>query len=408
MANIIEQQDLLKGLPDARLATLMQNPDGSMPPFLVAAEAQRRQSIRQQYSGAGNNESVVDTLTKQMSKTPENLKAPAQTPPQMPPPMQQPMQQAGIGALPQDQGMADGGEVRRFAGGALVTPQASPWDQGIISKVYDYVSPGIDTLVNNMQKFGVNRTPEQQAQLDAQSGFVPPSDQPTSTPAAPPSNESYSPTGEPNTAPPDKKPPSATTGTDDTSPENKYKSMEADMRHRLEGLYADDKPSNWENAQKWFAMSQQIMNPDATLMQGLVNAGAAYADSAGNQAAQQRQGSRARDEALLNWDMQIMQGNRSAEAAAAAKAQDRQDAIDKRQTPEASDALKAIHDIITGIDKKLEDPMGMMDPKEKESLLRQRQMYEMNLASIMDRGGFGPSGGVVGRNEYDALGLGGR
>jgi len=188
--------------------------------------------------------------------------------------------------------------------------------------------------------------------------------------------------------------------------------MEADMRKRLEGLYAADEPSNWENAQKWFAMSQQIMNPDATLMQGLVNAGAAYADAAGNQAAQQRQGSRAQDEALLNWDMQIMQGDRSAEVAAAAKADERQYDREKRGTPEASDALKAIHDIITGIDKKISDGekdlLNPMDPKEKESLLRQRQMYKMNLASIMDRGGFGPSDGVVGRSQYDALGLGGR
>ena len=114
MANIIEQQDLLKGLPDARLSLLLQSPDASIPPFLVAAEAQRRQSIRQQFAGDGGKESVVDTLTKQLSNVPQNIQAPMRTPPQMPPPMQP--QMAGIGALPQgQQQMANGGPVRRFA-----------------------------------------------------------------------------------------------------------------------------------------------------------------------------------------------------------------------------------------------------------------------------------------------------
>jgi len=104
MPNIIEQQDLLKGLPDARLSMLMQNPTGDIPPFLVAAEAQRRQSIREQFSG-GPQESVVDTLTKQLASVPQNIEAPMQTPPRMPPPQMQ----AGINALPQ--GMRRGGFV---------------------------------------------------------------------------------------------------------------------------------------------------------------------------------------------------------------------------------------------------------------------------------------------------------
>lgn len=73
MPNIIEQQDLLKGLPDARLATLLQNPVADIPPFLVAAEAQRRQAIRQQFAGAGSKESVVDSLTKQLANVPQNI-----------------------------------------------------------------------------------------------------------------------------------------------------------------------------------------------------------------------------------------------------------------------------------------------------------------------------------------------
>ena len=102
MSNFIKQADLLKGLPDARIATLMQNPVGDIPPFLVAAEAQRRQAIRQQFAGDGNKESVVDTLKRQLSNVPQNIQAPMRTPPKMPPPQMQP-QMAGIGALPQGQ-----------------------------------------------------------------------------------------------------------------------------------------------------------------------------------------------------------------------------------------------------------------------------------------------------------------
>ena len=73
MPNIIEQQDLLKGLPDARLMTLLQKPVGDIPPFLVAAEAQRRQQIRQQFAGSGSKESGVDSLTKQLAGVPQNI-----------------------------------------------------------------------------------------------------------------------------------------------------------------------------------------------------------------------------------------------------------------------------------------------------------------------------------------------
>jgi hypothetical protein len=174
--------------------------------------------------------------------------------------------------------------------------------------------------------------------------------------------------------------------------------MEADMRKRLEGLYADEETSNWENAQKWFAMSQQIMDPDATLMQGLINAGSAYAEISGDQAAEQRQSDRMREEAMLNYDMQIMQGDRASEAAAAAKAEERAFELQKGQQLRPSDAIGAIGDLIKGIDKRLEDSGMMLDDAERQSLLKERQMYEMQLASIMKSGGYGASG-VVTRDQ---------
>jgi len=315
MANIIEQQDLLKGLPDARLSLLLQKPDASIPPFLVAAEAQRRQAIRQQFAGDGGKESVVDTLTKQLANVPQNIQAPSQMPPQMPPPQMQP-QMAGIGALPQgQQQMANGGPVRRFAGDGYVEPMWKiPDYSSVIPRVGDWVGSTAKSVYDYATTpWGNTEAPANPAESSGIDLSLPDFKIPNSNP-------NFGDNGEPSPytdlTPKPKKPPSSTAGTTDTSPENKYKSMEADMRKRLEGLYAADEPSNWENAQKWFAMSQQIMNPDATLMQGLVNAGASYADSAGNQAAQQRQGSRAQDEALLKWDMNSLESQRSTDAQA--------------------------------------------------------------------------------------------
>lgn len=427
MANIIEQQDLLKGLPDARLSLLLQKPDASIPPFLVAAEAQRRQSIRQQFSG-GTNESVVDTLTKQMANVPQNIQAPMQTPPQLPQPQMQP-QMGGIGALPQaPQGMASGGPVRRFANGTLVTPTVSDLASGITSLTpAEYARRMKEEKIKNLEpgkaRFllenpTIPKTEAQQAEDAFRaategpfSGFYTPEgvyeaaqslvdvNKRTATPPPKPV--------EPDTATtttPESKPPSSTTGTDDTSTENKYKAMEAEMRKRLEGLYGAEEPSNWENAQKWFAMSQQIMNPDATLMQGLVNAGAVFADISGDQAAEQRQADRAREEALLNWDMQIMQGDRANEAAAATRAAEQAWEREKLGMLGSGTIAEIYLEQLKTLSKEMTDTI---DPNEKESLRQQINGLQTRLAQLTKSGGPG-GGAVVGRAEYDALNLGAR
>lgn len=48
--NIIEQEDIVKGLPDAALQMEMQMPSGQVPEFLVLSEIQRRSDMRQRYS----------------------------------------------------------------------------------------------------------------------------------------------------------------------------------------------------------------------------------------------------------------------------------------------------------------------------------------------------------------------
>lgn len=312
MPNIIEQQDLLKGLPDARLAMLMQNPAGDIPPFLVAAEAQRRQAIRQQFSGAGPKESVVDTLTKQMANVPQNVQAPMQTPPQIPPPMMAP--QAGIGAIPQQ--MAHGGPVRRFQTGSLVTPTfrgragaagyETPSDTwGILGDLYESATSGLGGFTEKMRRFGLNPTAEQREQLAAENEVA----------AAPEYVDPFVAAKRPalrGTKP--VIPPNPNAGKDDTSIENKT-AAEDSFRKRLEELYRTEEPSNWEEAQKWFAMSQQIMNPDANLMQGLVNAGSVYAQAEAEQASAQREDERALAEMLLKYDMAQYEDQQARESA---------------------------------------------------------------------------------------------
>ena len=440
MANIIEQQDLLKGLTNDRIALLMQNPVGDIPPFLVAAEAERRRAASQQATGDVGKESVVDMLTRQLANVPQNIQAPMKAPPKMPPPMMQPQMQpqmAGIGALPQgQQQMAEGGPVRRFAAQGFVAPTVSDLASGItalgpeeyarLKEEERIKSLGRGKARYLLENPTVPTTESEQAENEFRaategpfSGFYTPEsvyeaaqklkDVTTRTAAPPVSNGMTADDRRAPTNPAtDSAPPSSTTGTTDTSPENKYKAMEADMRKRLEGLYGDEETSGWENAQKWFAASQQIMNPDATLMQSLVNAGSAFADISGEQAAEQRRAAQAREEALLNYDLQIMQGDRASEAAAAAKAEERAFELQKGRQLRPSDAIGALGDLIKGIDKRLEDSGMMLDEATKQSLVKERQMYEMQLANIMKAGGYGVSGVVTTDDVNAAIGAGAR
>ena len=351
MPNIIEQQDLLKGLPDNRLALLMQKPDASIPPFLVAAEAQRRQAIRQQYAGQGQQESVVDTLTKQMANVPQNIQAGPQTPPNIPPPMQPQMpqqMQGGIAAIPQaPQQMAAGGRVHRFAAAGfavsdrvqqiadqfgvtvdqakqMIANNPSLSGQGGLpgsafnisetnqeAPASSYV-PDIPVLTRSPTEMAsINRDAAREAkyqEMDNYGGYAGPSASGGMTPdISIPRGirglDMFEPSPYEDLTTKPKSPRSETAGQDDTSAENKDKAESASYRKRLEEIYGVSEPSNWEEAQKWFVMASEIMNPNATLMQGLVNAGGAYAQAEAGQAQDQRAMEIERQKALLQYDI---------------------------------------------------------------------------------------------------------
>ena len=127
--NIIEAEDLVKGLPDQALFQEAQFPSGRIPQFLAVSEVQRRQDMRQRFQTAqqGQKPSIKDQILQggigSTGMAPEMSSAPPmapQMPPQggpMPPQMPPPMGMAGGGITP-------GGIAYMQVGG--VAPGADP------------------------------------------------------------------------------------------------------------------------------------------------------------------------------------------------------------------------------------------------------------------------------------------
>ena len=354
MPNIIEQQDLLKGLPDDRLATLMQNPTGDIPPFLVAAEAQRRQSIRAQFSG-GPEESVVDTLTKQMANVPQNIQAPAQQPPQMPPP-----QQGGVADL--QQGMRDGGMVQRYQDGSLVTPAFRgraggggyyPGEQpqgDFVTDVYNYVTGVSAPYFDRLRRFGINPTPEQIKTIQEES-------------AAGSESEPYryGMTADERmmmqkapvlTAAPAEQPRDPNAGQTGTSYENKMSAREAELRKRQEELFGDTELSSWEKAQKWFAAAQAAVQPGQTNAQAAINALAALGGGFAEEKAAQRQSESEKEKAMLQWDLARYEADRAAAAKAAEDRKDERIGAYKFYAEQAGGSLKEAGDMLDSLERR--------------------------------------------------------
>lgn len=121
--NLIEQQNQLRGLPDDALPREMQS--GSIPPFLVLSEINRRKEARQRYEAQaakykGAQPTVAEELLGQLA--PRGLDAAAMQAQQMPQPMAAPAPQgidAALGGAPQ--GFANGGMVGGYSSGGQVT-----------------------------------------------------------------------------------------------------------------------------------------------------------------------------------------------------------------------------------------------------------------------------------------------
>lgn len=390
MPNIIEQQDLLKGLPDNRLATLLQNPVADIPPFLVAAEAQRRQAIRQQFAGSAPKESVVDSLTKQLANVPQNIQAPAQTPVNIP----QTPQMQGVMALqnqpqqqPQQQ-MRDGGMVQRYqVGGTVQPPKTEPmwripyvgdWVGSTFGGIYDWATTPYSrqTAEETADNFDVTLPNVDLGKVSVPEEYK----------VLPPVKV---------TAPPPKVDP----GKKNTSEENKSKDVQVPdkFRSRIEELYASQEPSDWEKAQRWFAMAEQFLDPSKTTGQSIAGAGRAFAEMSGDQARAQREAELSGKRAMLEYDMALEEQRRVAAAAAAKDQLDFEQKMKERGTPSADAAVSAITRSMMDIDERIaklgETEMpGMPIAPEKQAeidrLRNARSNLNKQLVTIMERGGF--------------------
>lgn len=330
MPNIIEQQDLLKGLPDTRLAMLLQNPMGDIPPFLVAAEAQRRQAIRQQFAGSEGKESVVDTLTKQLANVPQNIPAPTRSPPMIP----QTPQMQGVAALQaqqavqqmaQPQEMRAGGMVQRYQSQGLVTPTVDSLAASISGMSLEEYKRKLEQ--EKIAKLGPGKAryllenptlPTSEAKKAEQefyaategpfSGFYSPESAYAAAQELAKNNERDSrvfpklPAGAAGGMNFTPAPPKAAAAPVETPPPEPGETPD-EYRARLEELLAAQEPSDWEKAQGYFAMAEQFLDPSKTTMQSLVGAGQAFAQSAGEQARAQREADLALKRGLLEYDM---------------------------------------------------------------------------------------------------------
>ena len=118
--NILEQEDLVKGLPDQALMQQAQMPTGEIPQFLVVSEIQRREKMRKSFAEAVPEQSIKDQVISSgiaaMNPNPDPLMGAAmgvQDP--MMGQMQDPMQQMPMqDPMMQQQVMAAGGGMMPY------------------------------------------------------------------------------------------------------------------------------------------------------------------------------------------------------------------------------------------------------------------------------------------------------
>lgn len=121
MPNILQMQEILKGIPDEKLMQEAQQPSGNAPTYLVMSEIERRKKVRDEYMGQVQEQQTTvleDIVTPAPVMHPPPSGMPMPPPPgQMPPsaPSQMPMPPAP----PPSMGMETGGPVYMQTGGGM-------------------------------------------------------------------------------------------------------------------------------------------------------------------------------------------------------------------------------------------------------------------------------------------------
>lgn len=119
--NLIELENLVKGVTDEYLAKEVQAPTGKIPPFLALSEIQRRKDMRQRYEaqkGAVDKPTIAEQIVGGIGGLPQAQGVPA---PAAPGGMGAPPVAPGAAPMPtppgQPQGFAAGGQVGYATGG---------------------------------------------------------------------------------------------------------------------------------------------------------------------------------------------------------------------------------------------------------------------------------------------------
>ena len=149
--NILQQEDIIKGLPDQALQEEAKSPSGQVPQFLVVSEIQRRTDMRKRYQDPSQQQ-PQGTITDQITQ--EGI---ASVQPQQP--MQgEPMQMMGGGMTPFMRKYAGGGVVRMQEGGITPSNMIQMGQDGFFEqRIRDAIAQGVDPsqLVNAIgSRFG--------------------------------------------------------------------------------------------------------------------------------------------------------------------------------------------------------------------------------------------------------------
>ncbi len=190
--DILEIEDVLKGLPDQALMQEAQQPTGQVPQYMVVSEIQRRSKMRKSFEAQKEQPSTTiaeQILTGGVASVappppqmigamgmPQQPPAPPQQspmgqqqppmPPQQMPPQQPPMPQQGA-PMPAPVQMAGGGVVKMASG--EMTPYSDPQglivqalEQGVPGSVLTQQAPQFADLINRLEaqmltKMGVDQ-----------------------------------------------------------------------------------------------------------------------------------------------------------------------------------------------------------------------------------------------------------
>jgi hypothetical protein len=169
------------------------------------------------------------------------------------------------------------------------------------------------------------------------------------------------------------------------------------FRAQHEALLATQEPSNWDKAQRWFAMAEQFLDPSKTTMQSVAGAGRAFSEMSAEQQRAQRQAEFEGKKALLEHDIGKAQTASAAAAEEAKAKREFEQKMKERGTPSADVVIPALNRRIVEINEqiaKLREGLGPNIPVTPENqaaintLMEEKSILNRQLATIMARGGF--------------------